>query len=154
MRSLSLSSSLLASIAAAGALVGGMMLSPASQAEALAAVQPTKGVTVKGTAIAPDDSPAKKVPVTLSMFAEVSGDSGGGDSGPQMLSAMMQFKTIGKAVTNDEGVFEIKNVKERGQLRLEIGHKLRTPWTITNVAVNKDENVDMGKIKLREKVSR
>lgn len=164
---LHLSNRLLASLAMAGALTGGMLLAPAS------AQDPEKKpvtLTVSGTAINPDGTPGAKLPVAIKGVEKkpmgIGGGEGGGAGGesppPDMLSQGAKkggaqskgnmMKTLGKGVTDDSGKFSIK-VQTLGQgdetVQLEIGETTRTNWAKQSV-VTKGKDVDVGNVQLRE----
>ncbi len=170
MPSLFRSTSFLAGVAAAGALAGGLLMAPPSTQAAdgavMLATQDSKTVTmsITGVALAPDGSPAAKLPVDVTQMQlrpMGSGGGKGGRNGPRMLASFQpagsRYKSLGKAVTDDSGAFTVKNVRAQPNLglRVEIGEKTKSPWIIQSVKVDPEKpEVDLGKISLREKVGR
>lgn len=159
---LQLSKRLLASLAVAGALTGGMLLTPASAQEVEKKVAT---VTVSGTALNPDGTPGAKLPVVVKAFEKKLAGGADPDSGnpapPDLLSQGRQgpgkgsaMKTLAKGMTDDSGKFSLK-FQTLGQgdqiVQLEIGQNTKTPW-MTQSVTTKGKDVDLGNIQLREPV--
>ena len=151
---LHLSNGLLASLAVAGALVGGALINPASAQDTGGERKPTQ-ITISGTALNPDGSPAAGLPVAIKApdkkLIGGSGGEGGGAAGeqapPDLLSQGNKggqgakggakgkgegvVKTIGRGVTDDSGRFSVK-VTTPGQgaqtVLVEIGEPTKSNW--------------------------
>lgn len=171
------SKGLLASLAVAGAMVGGALLSPASPP------QPGKGdakpiaITISGTALNPDGSPGAKLPVVVKSVEKTlrgAGGSGEGDPGappPDLLSQGSSgaagkggakggskggksgegvYKTIGRGMTDESGRFAVK-ATTHGQgdqtVMVEIGDVTKTPF-IRKTMPTMGKDVDMGNVTL------
>lgn len=153
--------SLIAALAAAGALSVGLLLAPASQAAAQDAKAPM--ITVSGTALNPDGSPGANLPVALKAPEKkpVGGDNPPGglaqDPGKDSGKAKAQgaMKVLAKGTTDAQGKFSLKfqpsSSGEQG-LMLEVGDNTKTPWAKQPVVV-KGKDVDLGNIQLKAPVS-
>jgi hypothetical protein len=164
---LHLSKGLLASLAVAGALVGGSFMSPANAQE-----QGKQGavVTISGTALNPDGSPGAKLPVAVKaatkkpMGGSGGGEGGGNENPPDLLSqgqgkggakgkAEGMLKTLGKGMTDDSGKFAVKFSQDQGTgVLLEIGEPTKSNW-LRRPVDHKGKDVDLGNVQLSEKVA-
>ena len=161
MRPLILRKPVLAGLTAAGALAGGVLISPVTHADPVMLLQPkpTAPITVSGTALNPDGSPGAKLPAAVQkqQLPQGGGVGGGGaPPPPDMLAsqpggANSRYQTIGRVTTDDSGKFEVKNIREPGSLRLAIGDRERTPWIVQTIR-NEGKNIDVGQVKLRDPV--
>ncbi len=142
-------------------LAAGMMLAPPADAVERPSAQPAGAITISGTALDDAGAPAAKLPVVVkqrdfNLEGGAGGAGGGGDRPPDLLvqqRADRGYKTLGRAVTDDSGAFAVKNIREQGSLRLEIGDRTKTPWQIVTVR-NEGKDVDLGKVTLRARVGR
>ena len=143
-------------------LVGTAALAPAGPGPGLLVQEQKKAITVTGVAIGTDGQPAPKLPVAVSASrATGMGEGGrgaGGAGGPSLLAAQDEqngrWKVVGKGVTDASGRFTIKNIRETGTLRIEIGRKEKSDWKIETVKNDgSKETIDVGEIELQAKVA-
>ncbi len=170
MRTLKFSSTLLASLAAAGALAGGILFAPPASADGVflsAQDQPQrKPFNVTGVALLPDGQPAVKFPVEIKVPNKVlqnaGGDQGGGQAPPPDLLSQAKGgpgdmqKTVAKGVTDDSGRFTLKVQPINGNVfYVTIGDKLKSPWIDKPHQIKEEgKDVDLGNIQLSPKVGR
>jgi hypothetical protein len=153
-----------AGLAALGLLAGGLLLSPHAGADPSALVQPkTTTITLSGTAIHPDGSPAADLPVEIKANKKELVDAGGGGGQAPPPDALFQgrgqqqqkqpeFMSLGKTKTDATGKFSLKfNHKDVKAFQLEIGEKMKSSWIIKPME-NKGKDSDLGTVQLREKV--
>ncbi len=168
MRSFKFSSTLLASLAAAGALAGGILMTPpssnADESVLLAQDQnQRKPFNITGVALLPDGQPAAKHPVAVKVpnkvLQQAGGDGGGGAPPPELLAQKKapdanQFKTVAKGVTDDSGRFTLKvQPQNGGVVQLEIGDKMKSAWIIKPIKLEEDgKDIDLGNIQLNQRV--
>lgn len=168
-----LTKTVLAGLAAAGALAAGTFVAPSASADSVAlSIQDerTDPITISGTCLNPDGSPAAKIPVSIKKrrdpVAMGAGGGGGGQTPPDLLSSQLKggkgkgqnqedgrYKILGRTTTDDSGKFEVKNIREPGEIRVEIGDRMRTSWDIKTVK-NEGKNIDMGNVELRATLGR
>lgn len=168
MRSFNFSSTLLASLAAAGALAGGILMTPpstsAEDSVLLAQDQPQKKpFNITGVAIGPDGAPAAKLPVAIKIPNKVLQSAGGGDGGgappPELLVQKKapdenMFKTVAKGITDESGRFTLKvQPQNGGVVQLEIGDKMKSAWIIKPIKLEEEgKDIDLGNVQLNKKV--
>lgn len=164
-----ISRNMLAGLAAAGALAGGMlMMPPATSAQSdlrLHTQDPDKKpatITITGTALKPDGTPGANLPVTIKAVAKkpVGPDGGGGEQPPELLSQGKDaskskdgmMKVLAQGTTDANGKFSLK-LEPLGQgdqtVTLEIGQTTKTHWAKQQV-VTRGKDVDVGNVQLRE----
>ena len=168
-----LTKTVLAGLAAAGALAAGTFIAPAASADSTAlSIQDerTDPITISGTCLNPDGSPAAKIPVTIKKRRDpvaMGAGGGGGQNPPDLLSSQLKggkgkqgqnqedgrYKILGRTTTDDSGKFEVKNIREPGEIRVELGDRMRTAWDIKMVK-NEGKNIDMGNVELRATLGR
>lgn len=148
--------SLMAGLAAAGALGVGLLLSPASQAAQQANEPPL--ITVSGTAVNPDGTPGANLPVAIKVPAKqpAKGEGAGVDP-PEVLFAESgsqgerPTKVLAKGTTDSQGKFSLKfEAPPIGSATLEIGESAKTPWVKQTIVAQKD--IDLGRITLKAPV--
>lgn len=171
----STSKGFLASLAVAGALVGGLLLSPASAQQGNTGDKKPANITISGTALNPDGSPAAKLPVHIKGIEKHGMQAGGGEGGggdgagappPDLLSQGAQgkgakgggkakgegglYKTLGKGVTDESGKFSVK-VTTLGQgdhtVMVEIGEAGKTNFMRKTVPTQ-GKDLDLGNVTL------
>ena len=160
----------LAAMFGAAALMGTVAMAPTSDTKPALLVQDAKkAVTITGRAIGVDGQPAEKIPV-WALIAKPVGAAGGGGAGtggagdPDRLSMLQdgggrgemkgRYTVAGKAVTDADGRFTIKNVREQGYLQVDVGDRFKTEWAIVyNVHVDgSKEAYDVGEVQLKPRL--
>lgn len=173
MRSFHFSSSLVASLAVAGALAGGIFLTPPALQAQDQPKQAQGMLTISGTAIGPDSKPAAKLPVVVKMptKGKIAAPKPGGGVGPDEPGILLQqkkgprakresAKTLGKGVTDESGHFAVKfqdpvqpHQEDHGvTVIVEIGEKRSQPWAIKSHTLNKGKDMDLGNVQLQAAV--
>ena len=141
--------SLIAGLAAAGALGVGLLLAPASQAAQQANEPPM--ITVSGTAVNPDGTPGANLPVAIKVPAKqpAKGEGAGVDP-PEVLSqGERPMKVLAKGTTDSQGKFSLKFAPPSvGSVTLEVGESSKTAWAKQTVATQ-GKDVDLGRIQLK-----
>lgn len=148
---------LVAGFTVAAGLVATTVAGPTAPADNVTALvqdnAKSKGVAISGTVIGSDGEPAAKLPVTLMAFQPPkTTDRGSGPGGPKLstFEPTSNFKAIAKTVTDANGKFTFKNVRnEIPALRLEIGNKMKSDWAIKAVNISDGKNKDLGEVKLQ-----
>jgi hypothetical protein len=166
MRSFKLPSTLLASLAAAGALAGGILMTPPSTSadESVLLIQDEpeqkKPFNITGVAIGPDGAPAAKLPVVVKVPNKVLQSAGGGGGGAPPPELLVQkkapdadmFKTVAKGITDESGRFTLKvQPQNGGVVQLEIGDKMKSAWIIKPLKVE-GKDIDLKEIQLNKKI--
>ena len=145
-------------LVAAGALGAGLLLSPASAAQAAKAAT----ITVSGTALLPDGAPGASLPVsvmapTKELQKGATGDAPGvllQDKSKSKEGAML--KPLAKGMTDAQGKFALKfEAPAQGDqtVTLQIGDATKTAWAKQQV-VTKGKDVDLGNIQLKAPVAK
>jgi hypothetical protein len=157
----------LALLASFGLVAGSLAISPQASADLVPLVQDqpkSRTITIKGTALNPDGTPAAKLAVVIltpNKQLVGTGGAGGGGGGqappPELLQARggkqaNDFIELAKGVTDDSGKFSIKfDHRDAKSFQVQIGDKMETAW-LNHTMENKGKDIDLGNIQLRAKV--
>lgn len=157
---LQLSTGFLASLAAAGALVGGVLLAPVNSAAQDQGAQQGGQITITGTCVNPDGSPATKMPVEITAPRKggVNQDEAAGGEGPGDPGLLQQgggksksrsaFETLATGMTDDSGRFSLKFKPIGKVVTLAVGDPSKSAWAKKTVNTE-GKDVDVGNIQLK-----